>query len=170
MSVTPTPSSPEPREGDPQEPAKSGALPWTIAACALGGCCLFAAFAIPNVIEARKASGEAREIGALRTLTTAQALCREGDKDRNGTFDYAVSLENLGRVGLIDKVLATGTKHGYRFMILEASAKTWSATTTPLEAGKSGDRSFFVDETGVIRFRRSPNGEPATALDQAIGG
>ena len=39
---------------------------------------IIAAIAIPNLIEARKGSNEAAAIGAMRTLTTAQALFREG--------------------------------------------------------------------------------------------
>ena len=35
---------------------------------------IIAAIAIPNLIEARKGSNEAAAIGALRTLTTAQAM------------------------------------------------------------------------------------------------
>jgi len=174
MSATPSSVPPTPSEGGAQEPAKSNALLWIIAACALGGCCFFgaiiAAIAIPNFIDARKSSGEATSIGSLRTLSTAQAIYREGDKDRNGTLDYAASLGDLARVGLIDPAFGSGTKRGYRFEILEAGEKTWSATAVPLVPGKDGDRTFFVDESGVIRFRLSPTGEPATVEDAAIGG
>lgn len=174
MSVTPVVPPPEPAEGGPQEPAKSNAVVWIIVACALGGCCVFAAIiaaiAIPNLIDARKGSNEAASIGALRTLTTAQALYREGDKDKNGTLDYAASLEDLRRVGLIDGVLGGGTKQGYRFEIVEGTEERWSATAVPLQPGKSGDRSFFADESGIIRSRAAPDGAPATVHDRALGG
>ena len=116
---------------------------------------IIAAIAIPNLIEARKGSNEAGAIGALRTLTTAQALFREGDKDGNGKLDYATSLQALAAAGLIDTALGSGTKQGYQFEInipAGTSSETfWGGAATPRSPGKSGDRFFFVDETGVIR-------------------
>ncbi len=130
---------------------------------------IIAAIAIPNLIEARKGSNEAAAIGALRTITTSQALFREGDKDKNGTLDYAPSLEALEKVGLIDRVLASGTKQGYLYRVEQADELRFSATATPVTPGKSGDRSFFVDESGVIRFRTSPPGARAGPKDTPVG-
>ena len=109
-------------------------------------------------------SREAGAIGALRTLTTAQALFREGDKDHNGILDYAPSLAAIGRCSLIDPKLASGTKRGYTFRILRADPFTWSATASPR---RSGERYFFVDESGVIRFSM---GSMPTSMSTAIGG
>jgi prepilin-type N-terminal cleavage/methylation domain-containing protein len=130
---------------------------------------IIAAIAIPNLIEARKGSNESAAIGALRTLTTAQALFREGDRDRDGVLDYATSLTELNRYGsLIDPVLASGTKQGYSFTIVSDDNRfVWSSTAEPVTPGKSGDRYFFVDESGVIRFSTTTT---ATASDTAIGG
>jgi prepilin-type N-terminal cleavage/methylation domain-containing protein len=134
---------------------------------------IIAAIAIPNLIEARKGSNEAAAIGALRTLTTAQALYREGDKDKDNTLDYASALGptttsgTLGNTGLIDGVLATGTKQGYLFSIGAADAFTWSCQANPQSPGKSGDRYFFCDESGVIRFSTTA---AATSASPAIGG
>jgi hypothetical protein len=119
------------------------------------------------VPEGRLESNEAAAIGALRTLTTAQSLFREGDEDKNGVLDYASSLKILGKVGVIDRVLASGKKQGYVFKILEASQFTWSATAEPATPGASGKRSFFVDESGVIRFSTSG---AASSLSSPIGG
>src|SRR5262245_17620163 len=93
---------------------------------------IIAAIAIPNLIEARKASNEAAAIGAMRTLTTAQALFREGDKDKDTILDYSDALGpqgtagTLSNVGLVDGVLGSGTKQGYLFAIVTADAFTWS--------------------------------------------
>jgi hypothetical protein len=122
----------------------------------VAGIAIIAALAIPNLIEARKGSNEAFAIGAMRTLTTAQALFREGDKDRDTVLDYAASLEELANAGLIDRVLASGTKQGYVFRIVKADEFTFQAEAFPATPGKSGDRSFFVDESGVIRWERAP--------------
>ena len=130
---------------------------------------IIAAIAIPNLIEARKGSNEAAAIGALRTLTTAQALFREGDKDKDTTLDYATTMGELKTANLIDGVLGSGTKQGYVFTVGSAGGAqfTWSATASPASPGKSGDRYFFVDESGVIRFATTA---VATSTDTAIGG
>ena len=129
---------------------------------------IIAAIAIPNLIEARKGSNEAAAIGALRTLNTAQSLFREGDKDHNGTLDYASALPVLlNNENLIDSVFASGTKQGYSFTIIAADQFTWSANASPLTPGKSGDRYFFIDESGVIRFT---NAGTALSTDVPIGG
>ena len=129
---------------------------------------IIAAIAIPNLIEARKGSNEAAAIGALRTLNTAQSLFREGDKDHNGTLDYSSTLGLLQTsANLIDSVLSSGTKQGYAFTITASTQFTWSATAGPLTPGKSGDRYFFIDESGVIRFS---NTATATSTDTPIGG
>src|SRR5712692_329160 len=113
---------------------------------------IIAAIAIPNLIEARKGSNEAAAIGAMRTLVTAQSLFREGDKDKNGVLDYASSVGELGTYNLIDNTLGSGTKQGYLFSVIGAPQFQWSATAAPAVTGKTGDRQFFVDESGVIRF------------------
>jgi hypothetical protein len=120
--------------------------------------------AIPNLIGARKGSNEAAAIGSLRTINTAQSLFREGDKDMNGILDYADSLSDLSETNLIDSTLGTGTKQGYLFAIASASQSAYTATACPVTQGVTGDRSFFVDQSGVIRFSLScpagPNDTP----------
>ncbi len=127
---------------------------------------IIAAIAIPNLIEARKNGNESAAIGALRTVVSAQAMFREGDKDGDG-LDYGTRTD-LSTYKLIDPVLGSGTKQGYLFSTMGSStAYTWSCTADPVTRGKSGDRSFFVDESGVIRFNSTTT---ATVADPAIGG
>ena len=130
---------------------------------------IIAAIAIPNLIEARKGSNEAAAIGAMRTLVTAQSLFREGDKDKDGVLNYAQSVGSLGTYNLIDNTLGSGTKQGYIFSVLGATQFQWSATSSPVVMGKTGDRQFFVDESGVIRFTTSTT-SPATVSSPPVGG
>ncbi|GIW71282.1 MAG: prepilin-type N-terminal cleavage/methylation domain-containing protein [Planctomycetota bacterium] len=127
---------------------------------------IIAAIAIPNLLDARKGANEAAAKSALRTLFTVQNLYREGDRDGNGTLDYADTLTKLLNANLIDEVLASGTKQGYVFTINGASLYTWSATANPEVPGKSGDNYFFIDETGVIRYNTTGT---ASASDPPIG-
>jgi len=136
---------------------------------------IIAAIAIPNLLRARMAANEASAIGALRSysyaLGTYSTECPK--------IGFPASLENLGprgvrglehcaRAGAIDGVLgaANPTRSGYRF-VYSAGATNESGQVTnfaisaePLSVGSSGQRFFFVDESGVIR---SSIGEAADA-------
>jgi hypothetical protein len=108
---------------------------------------------------ARRLGNETAAIGAMKVLSTAQVLFREGDKDANGTLDYANGLEDLGKCGLIDKVLASGTKQGYRFELTsgaKAPEFTWMAVASPVKPGVTGSRHFAVNHEGVIYTSDTP--------------
>ena len=103
---------------------------------------------------------EAAAIGALKTIATAQTLFREADKDRNGVLDYAADLRALGACDLVDSVLASGDKSGYRFEVCrggdESSAQfVWMATASPKQAD-SGQRHFAVNHAGMIYTSDKP--------------
>ncbi len=128
---------------------------------------IIAAIAIPNLIEARKGSNEAAAIGNLRTLFTAEEMFRDEDKDHDGTLQYATSLGQLATTGaLIDQALASGTRQGYAYEIQKATLFEFQATANPLVPGRSGDRYFFIDDTGAIRY--STTG-PASSQSLPVG-
>jgi len=135
---------------------------------------IVAAIAIPNLLRSRTAANEASAVGAVRRIVVAEVSFN--DSYANG---YSPTLAALGksdssqdtcdRAGLIDKVLSSGTKNGYRFtyiatgdMVFSEGARargcTQPGTSTfelhadPIERGSTGQRSFFVDQTGMIRF------------------
>ena len=109
---------------------------------------IIAAIAIPSLLNARKAGNEASAISSLRTL------CTVNEQYRTRFQQYSSSLGNLSAAGYIDSVLASGTKSGYAFTYGGAT-NTWTVGSTPSTAGTTGDRGFFVDQTGVIRFAAS---------------
>ncbi len=125
---------------------------------------IIAAIAIPNLIEARKGSNEAAAIGALRTITTAQSLFREGDRG-----PYAPSLLALqaSNPRLVDNMLAEGKKQGFHFELqvspdlMHFKAFALPAVTSGIN--RTGDRAFFVDETGVIRATTTASSVPNTS-------
>ncbi|HZH90400.1 MAG TPA: prepilin-type N-terminal cleavage/methylation domain-containing protein [Pyrinomonadaceae bacterium] len=111
---------------------------------------IIAAIAIPNLLASRRASNEASAIASVRTLGTAQAtfLSTVG----NNTA-YAANIAALGGASLIDATLAAGTKTGYVFTSTSvAGSVAYTSTATPSSAS-TGTRSFFSDESGVIRSR-----------------
>ena len=57
-------------------------------------------------------------------------------------------------------------KAGYRFVASESpSQTTWAIAAEPVQPGITGDRYFYVDESGVIRFREDG---PATTVDRPV--
>jgi len=130
---------------------------------------IIAAIAIPNLLRARMAANEASAVGSLRTLTTGEityaSVCPK--------IGFAYSLAELGPDGsacpegknLIDTTLAIGIKSGYRFTPSTANFSGQAPETTfgwnadPISPA-TGNRHFFVDQSGVIRFAR---GAPAGA-------
>lgn len=111
--------------------------------------------------EAQSIEGnEASAIGSLRVITTSQALFQQ-----IGGTDSFGSLKELGEKNLIDKELASGTKDGYKFT-LKSDSMTFTVTADPVEAGKTGTRYFFTDQSGQIRVEKD---KTASASSPVLG-
>ena len=59
--------------------------------------------------------------------------------------------------GIIDPVLSIGAKSGYTFAYTataggDALNDSYTQTTVPVALGTSGQRGFYSDQTGVIRY------------------
>ena len=143
---------------------------------------IVAAIAIPNLLHSRNAANEA---AALRSISLiAEANIVFNDSYANG---FAPTLKTLGgagssedtcdRAGLIGDLLASGQKDGYTYSYVatgspvfpessklrgctRAGAHGFELHADPVKRGSTGQRSFYVDQTGVVRF--DTNG-PATA-------
>ena len=128
---------------------------------------IIAAIAIPNLLKARISANESSAVGSLRTLNTANvqysAQCPN--------LGFPAALANIGGVagdctgaGIIDSVLQSGTKSGYTFVYTNgggAPVTTYTITANPITAGVTGQRGFFTDQTGVLRY--SPSGAATNA-------
>jgi hypothetical protein len=107
----------------------------------------------------KRAANEAAAIAAVRSLVTAEKVYWT----TAGRFAYG-DLGELGAEGLIDSVLASGTRQGYTFSVSKGQ-NSFTVTASPVSA-QTGTRSFFADDTGVIRCRPGPG---AGATDPPIG-
>ncbi len=109
---------------------------------------IIAAIAIPSLLNARKAGNEASAISSLRTLTTVN------EQYRTRFQQYSPDLTSLSGAGYIDSVLGGGTKSGYTFSYTFTDANQWSCTADPTDTTNwsTGDRGFFCDQSGVIRW------------------
>lgn len=128
---------------------------------------IIAAIAIPNLLRARMAANEASAVGSLRTLSAACIAYSSHYQS------YPPSLASLGpstqpsaeAANLVTDTLASGQKTGYLFTYeagtdANGGITTYAAHADPIKEGATGQRHFFVDQTGVIRVSIR---EPATA-------
>ena len=121
---------------------------------------IIAAIAIPNLLRARLASNETSAIAALRTLSSAESSFQSSavaDTDTDGIGEYG-SLAMLTNTTptFVDETLGGGTKSGYMFTITVTGNPVqdeiqWEATAFPLNKGNTGNRTFYINESGVIR-------------------
>ena len=138
---------------------------------------IIAAIAIPNLLRSRMAANEASAVGSIRTINTS-AVTYSSTYPAAG---YPPTLVSLGPSGagacvavpatacLIDSVLAGGSKSGYTFVWTSDGATPsvgYSITAIPISVGTSGQRSFFSDQSGVIRYQTT--GAAPTATDPPL--
>jgi type IV pilus assembly protein PilA len=140
---------------------------------------IIAAIAIPNLLRARMAANEASAVGSVRTIETAAISYSETYS--NGFPPELAALGGVGPTNascdhsqLIDRTLASGKKSGYVFTYVALPAmedsqppnsqqavangcttrggRSYTVNADPITRGTTGQRSFFADQSGVIRF------------------
>ena len=123
---------------------------------------IIAAIAIPNLLAARRSANEGSAISSLRTLHGAQMTYSA--TSGNGQFAGDVGAANessmlaMNAVGLVDAVLATGTKSSYSFVGDRTAASTTEPATfyfsgyptSPSGLTQTGTRRFGIATAGVI--------------------
>jgi hypothetical protein len=137
---------------------------------------IIASIAIPNLLRSRIEANEASTIGSLGALNVACVSYAS-------TYgQLPPNLKSLGpapagaesgahAANLIDLVLASGTRHGYRFSYQaidtdgDGKYDAYVLTADPITPGTTGERYFFTDQTGVIRVGQH---QPATAESPPI--
>jgi len=136
---------------------------------------IIAAIAIPNLLKSKMAANESSAVGSLRTVNTGEVTYAASCPN----VGYSATLVELntgaicaGGTGIIDNVLATGTKSGYTFTYAPGAAaangivSTYTNIAVPLNIGVTGQRGFFTDQSGVIRY--SLSGAAPTVASSAL--
>ncbi|MGD1103398.1 MAG: DUF4190 domain-containing protein [Terriglobia bacterium] len=123
---------------------------------------IIAAIAIPNLLRSRIAANQASAVGSLRTLNTAAITYAS---TYNVGFPPAIAAlgppvgsatPDANAAGLIDEVLASGTKSGYVFTYAagerdaQGRVNTYAIHADPITSS-TGTNHYFTDQTGVIR-------------------
>jgi len=146
---------------------------------------IIAAIAIPNLLRAKMAANEASAVSSLHTIFTAEAAYFAAGWSNPGALGFSNVLPDLGDSKgcsppkldsscQIDNVLANATtaatpKSGYYYTYVPipngAINIGFSVQADPAVRGQTGNRSFFTDQTGVIRANPS---QSAGSTDAAI--
>lgn len=137
-----------------------------------------AAIAIPNFLRARMRANEAAAVQSTRNVFTAEVVYSttygigfSSSLAKLGPAPGGSILVNANNAGLVDDNLASGTKSGYRFTYTatdlngDGKMDVFTLNVDPLSPGVTGERHFFTDQTGVIRFNANA---PATVNDTPI--
>ena len=107
-------------------------------------CLLIVLVGLSSCRETRSRLNEVVAQSSLRLIRKAETTYRSNNQNRFGTP------QELHAAGLIDAELASGTNQGYRYD-LRAGDDSYAVTAVPVEYGVTGDWSFYLDESGVIR-------------------
>mgnify|MGYP003572647360 FL=1 len=106
---------------------------------------IIAAIAIPNLLRSRIQSTESAAIGNLRTVCGAQVAYASANSMYTASFDDLTTASPP----FLDGNWAV-TKQGYDFA-MGGDSDNFTCNADPSTLGKTGNRGFFVDASGVIR-------------------
>lgn len=124
------------------------------------------AIAVPQMSKSRMHAQEMAAVATIRTINTME------QQYYTEFGHYATSIGQLGppsssgaqegpdAAGLIPSNLATGTSGGYNYT-LSQTATGYALSAVPKTYGSTGKRTFYSDETGVVR--QNWGQDPATA-------
>jgi hypothetical protein len=102
-------------------------------------------------------TNERATIGALYTIAYAESTIRS-EKGSYATLDELIAQQRVNRDSL--------EKHGYK-VYLTITGNSFEVVAVPVEYGKTGKLSYFVNETQIIRSG-DHGGGPATVADKPI--
>jgi type IV pilus assembly protein PilA len=131
---------------------------------------IIVAAALPRLTRARMFAEETAAIRAVSVIHTAQT------QYYSQFGRYASALTELGPpasgaagptgADLVDRELSEGRKGGYLFTV-QGNPQGYVVSAQPKQFGTNGSRTFYSDQTQIIRNRFS--NEPATVQDNEIG-
>ena len=133
---------------------------------------IIAAIAIPNFIKSKMRANESAAVQNIRNVTTANVIY-----STTYGIGFSASLLNLSdsggaavsstNAGLIDSVLAAGTKNGFTYSYAVVSSDPlgnvtgYSINADPISPGYTGSRHYYSDQTAVIRENDTASAGPS---------
>ena len=138
---------------------------------------IIAAIAIPNFLKSKMAANEAATVASMRTLNTAMVTYQS----QCPAVGYPATLVDLGPsaasgctggANIVDNIIgvANPQKSGYSFTYAPVPGGgingSYTLNADPQSRGTTGQRSFYTDPSGVIRFNQ---GAVAVVTDTPLG-
>jgi len=145
---------------------------------------IIAAIAIPNLLRSRMTAYEASAVGSLTAINGSavmyNAIYGNGFPPTLAALGTPIGGANAAATCnaalLITEDLTTGTKSGYIFVYTMSNpnptapagcstpgGNSYTVTATPQQVGTTGQRMFYSDQTGTIRFDPTGAGASATS-------
>jgi prepilin-type N-terminal cleavage/methylation domain-containing protein len=126
---------------------------------------LLAAISIPMMLRNQINANETVAISSCRTIVSA---C-QGFYAYSMPRAYPADLSVLGTAteagpAFIDSALASGAKSGYDFIYSRTSDFTFTLNADPQSPGRTGNRYFYSDETGIITAREGGQAGPGDPI------
>ena len=136
---------------------------------------LLAAIAIPNVLRGRTTANESAAIGNLRSLVSSLEMFRSVNNVYPPTNTWLAQMygancnagtapdPDFGPPSFCVDLGAGAVVQGFTYTYAGAAAPaaTYTLLTTPQNIGTTGTRTFFTNQSGLIRHCQSP---PAGAV------
>lgn len=132
---------------------------------------IIAAIAIPNFIRSRMRANEAAAVQNMRSIATANTIYIT-----TYGIGFSTNLTKLGgdlvivdanNAGLIDSVLATGSKSGYSYGYTVTATDAagnpvgYSLNANPLTVGTTGENYFYTDQSAIVRHNTTGAAGPS---------
>lgn len=142
---------------------------------------IIAAIAVPDLLKSRQAAQQASAVGSLRAINTAEityaSTYNTGYSRTLDVLDNTSPVTSISSAGLIDSVLASGVKSGYKFFYVScpttpgpddgtmtngtcAEVSTYQVVANPAGGPNTGN-FYFTDASGVIRQNTLTNAGPS---------
>ena len=123
---------------------------------------IIASLVVPNLVKSKTVASEGTALSAVRSVVTAQITYSA----KAGSGSFAADLTELESAGLVDSVLGSGTLEAYS-LSLSGNSSGFEVNARPLNYGNTGTRSFYSDESAVIRYTTA--NAAATSSSPGIG-
>ena len=136
---------------------------------------IIAAIAIPNLLRSRLQSNESATIGNLRTVVGSQTAFAAAERGYTGTWAHLTDPPDPQPPYL--DIDLSGLVQGYNYTLSEEGSSlagssiaavfsNFTCSAVPDQIGRTGQRGFFVDASGVIRFE--PDGSTPDEDSESI--
>ncbi|MCB1022947.1 MAG: prepilin-type N-terminal cleavage/methylation domain-containing protein [Acidobacteria bacterium] len=132
---------------------------------------IISAIAVPNLIAARRSANDASALTAMRVISSGEQTYQS----TAGNGNYG-TLPQLETASIVDEVVGAGAKSGYDFNVVVTAPSGINpavfdaygvATVFGNSATSTGNRNFYVNETGIMYSNTAGQDNPPDSTSSA---